>query len=189
MKQLSYRDFDNYLKHFPDENGRFGEYGGAYLPPQLVPAFKEIDDAYETICNSSKFISELRRIRKEFQGRPTPVYHCERLSKLLGKCQIYLKREDLNHTGAHKLNHCMGEGLLAQYMGKKKLIAETGAGQHGVALATAAAYFGLECDIYMGEVDIAKQAPNVTRMKMLGARVIPVSHGLKTLKEAVDGCV
>ena len=186
MKQLSYRDFDNYLKHFPDENGRFGEYGGAYLPPQLVPAFKEIDDAYETICNSSKFISELRRIRKEFQGRPTPVYHCERLSKLLGKCQIYLKREDLNHTGAHKLNHCMGEGLLAQYMGKKKLIAETGAGQHGVALATAAAYFGLECDIYMGEVDIAKQAPNVTRMKMLGARVIPVSHGLKTLKEAVD---
>ena len=186
MKQLFYRDFDNYLKHFPDENGRFGEYGGAYLPPQLVPAFKEIDDAYETICNSSKFISELRRIRKEFQGRPTPVYHCERLSKLLGKCQIYLKREDLNHTGAHKLNHCMGEGLLAQYMGKKKLIAETGAGQHGVALATAAAYFGLECDIYMGEVDIAKQAPNVTRMKMLGARVIPVSHGLKTLKEAVD---
>ena len=186
MKQLSYRDFDNYLKHFPDENGRFGEYGGAYLPPQLVPAFKEIDDAYETICNSSKFISELRRIRKEFQGRPTPVYHCERLSKLLGKCQIYLKREDLNQTGAHKLNHCMGEGLLAQYMGKKKLIAETGAGQHGVALATAAAYFGLECDIYMGEVDIAKQAPNVTRMKMLGARVIPVSHGLKTLKEAVD---
>ena len=105
---------------------------------------------------------------------------------MLGKTQIYLKREDLNHTGAHKLNHCMGEGLLAKFLGKKKLIAETGAGQHGVALATAAAYFGLECDIYMGEVDIVKQAPNVTRMKMLGARVIPASHGLKTLKEAVD---
>ena len=183
---MNYRDFDNYLKNFPDKNGRFGEYGGQYLPPELVPAFKEIDDAYETICRSAQFINELRRIRREFQGRPTPVYHCERLSRKFGHCQIYLKREDLNHTGAHKLNHCMGEGLLAKYMGKKKLIAETGAGQHGVALATAAAYFGLECDIYMGEVDIKKQAPNVTRMRMLGARVVPVTHGLKTLKEAVD---
>ena len=182
----NYRDFDNYLKNFPDNNGYFGEYGGAFLPPQLEPAFREISDAYEAICHSSKFVSELRRIRKEFQGRETPVYHCERLSGLFGNCQIYLKREDLNHTGAHKLNHCMGEGLLAKYLGKKKLIAETGAGQHGVALATAAAYFGLECDIYMGEVDIAKQHPNVIRMKMLGANVIPVSHGLKTLKEAVD---
>jgi len=142
--------------------------------------------AYQTICRSAKFIAELRRIRKEFQGRPTPVYHCERLSNLLGTCQIYLKREDLNHTGAHKLNHCMGEGLLAKHMGKKRLIAETGAGQHGVALATAAAFFGLECEIHMGEVDIAKQAPNVTRMKILGAKVVPVTHGLKTLKEAVD---
>ena len=182
----NYRDFDTYLKHFPDEKGYFGPYGGAYLPDKLLPAMAEISEAYETICQSAKFISELRRIRKEFQGRPTPVYHCERLSNYFGKCQIYVKREDLNHTGAHKLNHCMGEGLLAKYMGKKKLIAETGAGQHGVALATAAAFFGLECDIYMGEVDIAKQAPNVTRMKMLGARVIPVTHGLKTLKEAVD---
>ena len=142
--------------------------------------------AYKTICQSAKFINELRRIRKEFQGRPTPVYHCERLSNKLGTLQIYLKREDLNHSGAHKLNHCMGEGLLAKYMGKKKLIAETGAGQHGVALATAAAFFGLECEIHMGEVDIEKQAPNVTRMKMLGAKVVPVTHGLKTLKEAVD---
>lgn len=181
-----YKDFDNYLKEFPTEDGYFGEFGGAFLPPELEPAFKEADDAYEAICHSAQFINELRRIRKEFQGRPTPVYHCERLSKLFGNCQIYLKREDLNHTGAHKLNHCMGEGLLAKYMGKKKLIAETGAGQHGVALATAAAYFGLECDIYMGEVDIAKQHPNVIRMKMLGANVIPVTHGLKTLKEAVD---
>ena len=181
-----YRDFENYIKEYPSRDGRFGSYGGAYLPPELVPALEEIDEAYRTICHSAQFISELRRIRKEFQGRPTPVYHCARLSNLLGKTQIYLKREDLNHSGAHKLNHCMGEGLLAQFMGKKKLIAETGAGQHGVALATAAAYFGLECDIYMGEVDIAKQAPNVSRMKILGARVIPVSHGLKTLKEAVD---
>ena len=181
-----YAEFENYLKEQPDAAGRFGPYGGAYLPEELVPAFEEITQAYKTICHSAQFISELRRIRREFQGRPTPVYHCERLSNRLGTTQIYLKREDLNHTGAHKLNHCMGEGLLAKYMGKKKIIAETGAGQHGVALATAAAYFGLECDIYMGEVDIAKQAPNVSRMRILGARVIPVSHGLKTLKEAVD---
>ena len=181
-----YKDFDNYLKEYPDENGYFGSHGGSYLPKELAKAFKEADDAYEAICHSAQFINELRRIRKEFQGRPTPVYHCERLSKIFGNCQIYLKREDLNHTGAHKLNHCMGEGLLAKYMGKKKLIAETGAGQHGVAIATAAAYFGMECDVYMGEVDIAKQHPNVIRMKMLGANVVPVSAGLKTLKEAVD---
>jgi len=180
------KNFETYLKNTPTKDGRYGEYGGAFLPPDLIPAFEEIIEAYNTICNSAQFISELRRIRKEFQGRPTPVYHCERLSRKIGGAQIYLKREDLNHTGAHKLNHCMGEGLLAKFMGKKKIIAETGAGQHGVALATAAAYFGMECDVYMGEVDIKKQAPNVTRMRMLGARVIPVSHGLKTLKEAVD---
>ncbi|MGN2370719.1 tryptophan synthase subunit beta [Clostridium cagae] len=179
-------DFRTYLKKYPDKNGRFGQYGGAYLTAELIPAFEEIANAYQTICHSSQFINELRRIRKEFQGRPTPVYHCERLSRAIGNCQIYLKREDLNHTGAHKLNHCMGEGLLAKFMGKKRLIAETGAGQHGVALATAAAFFGLECEIHMGEVDIAKQAPNVTRMKILGAKVVPVTHGLKTLKEAVD---
>ena len=179
-------DFRTYLRHYPDKNGYFGRFGGAYLPAELEPAFKEITEAYNSICHSAQFISELRRIRKQFQGRPTPVYHCERLSRLNGGAQIYLKREDLNHTGAHKLNHCMGEGLLAKFMGKKKIIAETGAGQHGVALATAAAYFGLECEIHMGEVDIAKQAPNVTRMKMLGANVVCVSHGLKTLKEAVD---
>ena len=180
------KNFETYLKNTPTKDGRYGDYGGAYLPPDLIPAFEEIIEAYNTICNSAQFISELRRIRKEFQGRPTPVYHCERLSRKIGGAQIYLKREDLNHTGAHKLNHCMGEGLLAKFMGKKKIIAETGAGQHGVALATAAAYFGMECDVYMGEVDIKKQAPNVTRMRMLGARVIPVTHGLKTLKEAVD---
>lgn len=179
-------DYKTYLRNYPDKDGRFGKYGGSYLPDELIPAFEEITEAYQTICHSSQFINELRRIRKEFQGRPTPIYHCERLSRANGGAQIYLKREDLNHTGAHKLNHCMGEGLLAKFMGKKKLIAETGAGQHGVALATAAAFFGLECEIHMGEVDIAKQAPNVTRMKILGARVVPVTHGLKTLKEAVD---
>jgi len=181
-----YASFDNYLKEFPSKDGYFGPYGGAFISDELKPAFAEITEAYQTICHSAQFIAELRRIRREFQGRPTPVYHCERLSRKLGNTQIYLKREDLNHSGAHKLNHCMGEGLLAKFMGKKKLIAETGAGQHGVALATAAAYFGMECDIYMGEVDIAKQAPNVSRMKLLGARVVPVTHGLKTLKEAVD---
>ena len=179
-------DYKTYLRNYPDKDGRYGPYGGAYLPEELVLAFQEVDEAYQTICHSSQFINELRRIRREFQGRPTPVYHCERLSKMMGGAQIYLKREDLNHTGAHKLNHCMGEGLLAKFMGKKRPIAETGAGQHGVALATAAAFFGLECEIHMGEVDIAKQAPNVTRMKILGAEVVPVTHGLKTLKEAVD---
>ncbi|NLF23982.1 MAG: tryptophan synthase subunit beta [Lentisphaerae bacterium] len=170
----------------PDERGFFGQYGGQFLPPQLEKPFAEITEAYHRIANDAGFIAELRSIRKHFQGRPTPVYHARKLSLSNGGAHIYLKREDLNHTGAHKINHCMGEGLLATYMGKKKLIAETGAGQHGVALATAAAYFGLACEIHMGEVDIVKQAPNVSRMKLLGATVVPVSFGLKTLKEAVD---
>lgn len=179
-------DFDTYFKEYPDENGYFGKYGGVYITENLKKAMEEITEAYFTICKSRKFINELRRIRKEFQGRPTPISHLERLSNKIGNVQIYVKREDLNHTGAHKLNHCMGEALLAKYMGKKKVIAETGAGQHGVALATAAAYFGLECDIYMGSVDIKKQAPNVARMKILGANVIEVTKGGATLKEAVD---
>ena len=179
-------DFTNYFKEYPDENGFFGPYGGAYIEPELKAAMDEINEAYFTICKSSKFIAELREIRKNFQGRPTPITYCENLSRSIGDVQIYVKREDLNHSGAHKLNHCMGEALLAKYMGKKKVIAETGAGQHGVALATAAAHFGLECDIYMGSVDIKKQAPNVARMKILGANVIEVTDGLQTLKEAVD---
>ena len=179
-------EFSTYFKNYPDENGYFGKYGGAYIAPELKAAMDEITQAYFTICKSRKFIDELRRIRKEFQGRPTPISHLERLSASLGNVQLYAKREDLNHSGAHKLNHCMGEALLAKFMGKKKVIAETGAGQHGVALATAAAYFGLECDIYMGAVDIKKQAPNVARMKILGANVIEVTEGLQTLKEAVD---
>jgi len=179
-------DFDTYFKNYPDEDGYFGRYGGCYISDDLKAAMAEITEAYFTICKSSRFISELRQIRRDFQGRPTPISYLERLSNKLGNVQFYVKREDLNHSGAHKLNHCMGEALLAKYMGKKKVIAETGAGQHGVALATAAAYFGLECDIYMGAVDIKKQAPNVARMKILGANVVEVTHGLATLKEAVD---
>jgi tryptophan synthase beta chain len=174
-----------YFKSFPDANGNFGQFGGSFLPPDIQSEMEKITNAYYSISKSHEFISELRSIRKHFQGRPTPVYFAKRLSDEYGG-RIYLKREDLNHTGAHKLNHCMGEALLAKYLGKKKLIAETGAGQHGVALATAAAYFGLECEIHMGEVDIKKEHPNVIRMKILGAKVIPVSRGLKTLKEAVD---
>ena len=180
-------DFDTYFKNYPTEDGYFGRYGGVYISEELKAAMEDITHAYGTICKSRKFIDELRRIRKEFQGRPTPISHLERLSDEIGTgVQLYVKREDLNHSGAHKINHCMGEALLAKYMGKKKVIAETGAGQHGVALATAAAYFGLECDIYMGSVDIKKQAPNVARMKILGANVVEVTHGLATLKEAVD---
>lgn len=176
---------ENYFKKYPSKDGFFSQYGGAFVPPVLEAEMKKINDAYFAISKSHNFISELRSIRKHYQGRPTPVYYCNRLSDKYG-ARIYLKREDLNHSGAHKLNHCMGEALLAKFLGKKKLIAETGAGQHGVALATAAAYFGLECEIHMGEVDIVKEHPNVVRMQILGTKVVPVSHGLKTLKEAVD---
>jgi len=175
-----------YLESMPDANGFFGKFGGAFIPPQLEAPFKEITEAYDKLSKSFDFIDELKKIRKHYQGRPTPITYCKNLSDFIGGGRIYLKREDLNHTGAHKLNHCMAEALLAKQLGKKKLIAETGAGQHGVALATAAAYFGLECEIHMGEVDIAKEHPNVVRMKILGAKVVPATHGLKTLKEAVD---
>lgn len=175
-----------YLESMPNEDGFFGKFGGAFIPPQLDKPFSEIQKAYDKLSKSYEFLHELKKIRKHYQGRPTPITYCKNLSEYIGGGQIYLKREDLNHTGAHKLNHCMAEGLLAKYLGKKKLIAETGAGQHGVALATAAAYFGLECEIHMGEVDIQKEYPNVVKMKILGAKVIPATHGLKTLKEAVD---
>ncbi|VAW21856.1 Tryptophan synthase (indole-salvaging), partial [hydrothermal vent metagenome] len=175
-----------YLKSHPDRDGFFGEYGGAMLPPPLVPHFKDICVAYDRLSKSAEYLNELKYIRKHFQGRPTPISYLRNLSEKSGGAQIYAKREDLNHTGAHKLNHCMAEALLAKHMGKTKLIAETGAGQHGVALATAAAYFGMECEIHMGEVDIKKEYPNVVRMKLLGATVVAVSEGAKTLKEAVD---
>ncbi|HEY9128624.1 MAG TPA: tryptophan synthase subunit beta [Sulfurovum sp.] len=169
----------------PDEKGYFGEYGGAFIPPQLQSIMDEITVSYNEIRKDPEFLEELASLYQHFVGRPSPIFHAKHLSKKYG-ADIYLKREDLNHTGAHKINHCLGEALLAKKMGKKKLIAETGAGQHGVALATAAALVGLECDIYMGEVDMAKERPNVVRMHILGARVIPATHGRRTLKEAVD---
>ena len=169
----------------PDEKGYFGEYGGSFIPPQLQIIMDEITESYLKIKEDSNFLEELQDLYTHYVGRPSPIFYAKNLSKKYG-ADIYLKREDLNHTGAHKINHCLGEALLAKKMGKKKLIAETGAGQHGVALATAAALVGLECDIYMGEVDIAKEYPNVVRMKILGAKVIPATHGRKTLKEAVD---
>ncbi|MCT7647367.1 tryptophan synthase subunit beta [Aliarcobacter butzleri] len=176
----------SYLESMPDANGFFGKFGGSFIPPELEKPFEEIKKAYEELKNSPKFIEELKYVRKHYQGRPTPISFAKNLTNYCGGAKIYLKREDLNHTGAHKLNHCMAEVILAKHLGKKKVIAETGAGQHGVALATAAAYFGLECEIHMGEVDIAKEHPNVVRMKILGAKVVPATHGLKTLKEAVD---
>ena len=176
----------SYLESMPDANGFFGKFGGSFIPPVLEKPFAQITAAYEELKKSPKFIEELKYVRKHYQGRPTPVSFVKNLTEYCGGAKIYLKREDLNHTGAHKLNHCMAEVILAKHLGKKKVIAETGAGQHGVALATAAAYFGLECEIHMGEVDIAKERPNVVRMKILGAKVVPATHGLKTLKEAVD---
>lgn len=176
----------NTFKHsLPNAEGYFGEYGGSFIPEQLQAVMDEITQAYLDIREDPAFREELAELYQHYVGRPSPVFHAKNLSREFG-ADIYLKREDLNHTGAHKINHCLGEALLAKKMGKKKIIAETGAGQHGVALATAAALVGLECDIYMGEVDIQKEHPNVVRMAILGANVIPATHGRKTLKEAVD---
>jgi len=169
----------------PNEKGYFGEWGGSFLPPELQTIMDEVTKAYEEIREDKEFKDELAYLYKHYVGRPSPIFLAKNLSAKYG-ANIYFKREDLNHTGAHKINHCLGEALLAKKMGKKKLIAETGAGQHGVALATAAALVGLECDIHMGEVDMAKEYPNVVRMKILGATVVPATHGRKTLKEAVD---
>jgi tryptophan synthase beta chain len=174
------------LKKLPNKKGYFGEYGGQIIPPMLEPAFAEIEKAYAKIKNNQKFINEYNELLKNYVGRPSPLYFARNLSKKLNGAKIYLKREDLNHTGAHKINHCLGEALLAKYIGKKKLLAETGAGQHGVALATAAAIVGLECEIHMGAIDITKQAPNVARMRMLGAKVVEVTQGGRCLKDAVD---
>jgi len=170
----------------PDERGYFGEYGGVFVPPTLEDILLEIKESYLKLKNDPDFREELRCLYTHYVGRPSPVYYASNLTEKAGGAAIYLKREDLNHTGAHKINHCLGEALLAKRMGKTRLIAETGAGQHGVALATAAAITKLECSVYMGTVDIKKEHPNVTRMKILGAEVIPVSEGLGTLKEAVD---
>nr|WP_323132965.1 tryptophan synthase subunit beta [Oceanimonas baumannii] len=176
----------DYQQNMPNAEGYFGEFGGSEIPPELKRAMDDITLAYQEICQREDFRQELQRLLTHFVGRPSPVYHCERLSEQLGGAQIYLKREDLNHTGAHKINHCLGEALLARFMGKKKVIAETGAGQHGVALATACALVGIPCEIHMGQVDIEKEHPNVMRMKILGCTLVPVTRGTATLKDAVD---
>ena len=170
----------------PDANGRFGEYGGRYVPETLMHPLQELEDEYFRAQNDPEFQNKLQYYLREFCGRPTPLYHAERLTRELGGAKIYLKREDLLHTGAHKINNAMGQILLAKRMGKTRIIAETGAGQHGVATATVAAMFGMECVIYMGSVDCKRQALNVFRMRMLGAKVVSVEAGQKTLKEAVN---
>ena len=170
----------------PNAQGYFGEYGGQIIPPQLKAVMDDINDAYETVRQTAGFQEELADLYAHYVGRPSPIFHAKRLSTRQGGAQIYLKREDLNHTGAHKINHCLGEALLAKYMGKTKVIAETGAGQHGVALASACALVGIDCEIHMGEIDIAKEHPNVVKMKILGCKLVPVSRGTRTLKDAVD---
>ncbi|MBK1886750.1 tryptophan synthase subunit beta [Marinobacter sp. DY40_1A1] len=172
--------------NLPDAQGFFGEFGGQFVPPELKQVMDEISAAYQEIRQRKDFKDELAYLLSDYVGRPSPIFYARRLSEKLGGARIYLKREDLNHTGAHKINHCLGEALLAKFMGKTKVIAETGAGQHGVALATACALVGIPCEIHMGTVDIAKEHPNVTKMKILGATLVPVTRGTATLKDAVD---
>lgn len=169
----------------PDEHGYYGPFGGAFVPEMLYPNVLELQENYLKIIEDEEFQKEFQSLLKDYVGRATPLYFAKNLSEKYG-AQIYLKREDLNHTGAHKINNALGQALLAKKLGKKRIIAETGAGQHGVATATACALLGLECIVYMGEIDIARQAPNVARMKMLGAKVIPATSGSKTLKDAVN---
>ncbi|CAB5152365.1 Tryptophan synthase beta chain (EC [Olavius algarvensis associated proteobacterium Delta 3] len=170
----------------PDADGHFGPFGGRYIAETLMPAILELDAAYRRISPDVGFQNELTVLLNTYAGRPTPLYHAKRLSAGLGGAAIYLKREDLTHTGAHKINNTLGQGLLAKWMGKEKLIAETGAGQHGVATATVAALFGMECKVFMGIEDIQRQAPNVRRMNLLGAEVVPVDSGTGTLKDAMN---
>lgn len=174
------------MRRFPDRRGRFGPYGGKFVPETLVSALDELGKAYKDAMSDRGFRDELARVLKSFAGRPTPLYHAENFSRRVGKGKIYLKREDLCHTGAHKINNCLGQILLARRMGKTRIIAETGAGQHGVATASAAARFGMECIIYMGEEDMARQSLNVFRMRLLGAEVRPVSSSSRTLKDAIN---
>ena len=174
------------IHDLPDSHGHFGPYGGIFVAETLIPALDELRIAYEKYRSDPEFIAEFRYDLKHYVGRPSPVYHCKRWSGLLGGAQIYLKREDLNHTGAHKINNTLGQAMLARRMGKPRIIAETGAGMHGVASATVAARYGLECVVYMGSEDIRRQAANVHRMKILGASVVPVESGSKTLKDALN---
>ncbi|GGL47152.1 tryptophan synthase subunit beta [Sporolactobacillus putidus] len=166
--------------------GRYGEFGGQYVPETLMHALLELEKGFDEAIHDTSFLKEYREILHDYSGRPTPVTYCERLSQRIGGAQIYLKREDLNHTGAHKINNAVGQALLARRMGKKRMIAETGAGQHGVATATVAAYFGMPCKVFMGVVDVERQALNVFRMRLLGAEVVPVSSGNGTLKDAIN---
>ena len=172
--------------NLPDDRGHFGKFGGIFVAETLMPALEELRLAYEAAKNDPSFRAEYEYELKHYVGRPSPVYHARRWSEVLGGAQIYLKREDLNHTGAHKVNNCIGQALLARRMGKPRVIAETGAGQHGVATATVAARYGMECVVYMGSEDVRRQAANVYRMKLLGARVVPVESGSKTLKDALN---
>ncbi len=172
------------MKILPDAKGRFGDFGGRYVPETLMNALIELEEAYRQCAEDAQFQEEVDYLLKEYSGRETPLYYAERLTKQLGGPKIYLKREDLNHTGAHKINNAIGQALLAKRMGKQKVIAETGAGQHGVATATVAALLGLECKVFMGEEDIKRQQLNVFRMNMLGAEVVPVTSGTRTLKDA-----
>ena len=167
--------------HQPDARGHFGPYGGTFVAETLVHALDELKAAYEKYSADPEFQAEFRKELAHFVGRPSPIYHAERMSRELGGAQIYLKREDLNHTGAHKVNNTIGQALLARRMGKPRIIAETGAGQHGVATATICARYGLECVVYMGSEDVKRQSPNVYRMHLLGAKVVPVESGSKTL--------
>lgn len=171
---------------FPDARGHFGPYGGAFVAETLIPAIDELRLAYEDCRKDPAFMAEFEYELKHYVGRPSPVYHARRLSERFGGAQIYLKREDLNHTGAHKVNNCIGQAMLARKMGKPRVIAETGAGQHGVATATVAARYGMECVVYMGSEDVRRQAANVYRMKLLGATVVPVESGSRTLKDALN---
>lgn len=170
----------------PDAGGHFGEYGGRYAPETLVPALDELAGEFEAAMADSAFLAELEAYQRDYIGRPTPLYHAERLGKALGDIRVYLKREDLCHTGAHKINNALGQALLAKRMGKRRVIAETGAGQHGVATATACALLDLECEVYMGAEDIHRQSLNVHRMRLLGAKVVPVHSGTRTLKDATN---
>ncbi len=173
----------------PDASGHFGPYGGVYMAETLIPAVEELRDQYLRVRDDPDFQAEFAYELKHYVGRPSPIYHAKRLSEDLGGAQIFLKREDLNHTGAHKINNAIGQALLAKRMGKKRVIAETGAGMHGVATATVAARFGMECIVYMGADDIQRQAPNVFRMKLLGATVVPVESGSRTLKDACNEAI
>ncbi|MDH5407573.1 MAG: tryptophan synthase subunit beta [Gammaproteobacteria bacterium] len=184
MSQAKSENQDKY--NLPDDRGHFGEYGGIFVAETLMGPIQELREAYEKCMQDEAFLAELDNQLRQYVGRPSPLYYAEHWSKKLGGAKVYLKREDLNHTGAHKVNNTVGQALLARHMGKTRIIAETGAGQHGVASATVAAQLGLECVVYMGEEDIQRQAINVFRMKLLGAKVVPVTSGSKTLKDALN---